>query len=147
MHSILTMSNIPFSQSNAPADSAATNQALCAGLSLLFSQLIAGLAGAIARTGGKPVADKFEQQLNHFANQHGWSVLTGLADLTELRRYTPDVDARMLLSVYMSYAQHARVLTGQILGEKMLKSILVTVLNSLPPQLVELNARYGLIYP
>ena len=140
------MSNMQFSHLNAPPDSAATNQALCADLSLLFTLLITGLAGAIARTGGKPLADQFEHQLNHFAGQHGWSVLTGLTDLTELRRYTPDVDARMLLSVYQSYVRHARVLTGQILGEQMLKSVLVTLLNGLPPHLAEFNARYRLIY-
>ena len=141
------MSNMQFSNLNAPADSAASNRALCADLSLLFTLLIAGLGGAIARTGGKPLADQFEQQLNRFAGQHGWSVLTGLTDLAELRRYTPDVDAKMLLSVYVSYAQQARVLTGQILGEQMLKTVLVTLLNSLPPQLAEFNTRYCLICP
>ena len=84
---------------NEPADSAGANQVLCADLSLLFTLFITRLMEAIARTGGKPLADQFAQQLNFYARQHGWNVLTGLGDLSELRRRLPDVDAKVLSSV------------------------------------------------
>jgi hypothetical protein len=116
-------------------------------LSLLFTLLIGGLARAIARTGGTSLAEQFEEQVNRYAGQHGWRVLTGLTTLTELRQRVPVVDAKMLLSVYVSYAQYAQTLAGQILGEQMLKSTLWMVLSDLPPQLAEANSRHGIICP
>ena len=139
------MSSIPFPHLNESTDPAAANQALCADLSLLFTLLITGLIGTISRTGGKPLADQYKQQLNRYAEQHGWSVLTGLAELTELRHSVPDVDAKTLLSVYRSYAQQAQMLAEQILGEQLLKSTVAAVWNRLPPQMVEVNARYRII--
>ena len=129
------------------ADPTVANQAACADLTLLFTLLITGLAGAIARTGGKPLADQFEQQLNRFATQHGWSVLTGLTDLNDLKQRVPSVDAKILLSVYLSYIRYARMLAGQALGEQMLKSVLLTLLNRLPPHLADLNRQYKIIFP
>jgi len=126
-------------------DPVSAGQTLCMELSVLFIRLINALSDAISRTGGKVLADQFVQQLNHFAGQHGWSVLTGLTDLTELRCRAPDVDARALLSVYLSYTQYARALAGRILGGQVLKSTLVALLNSLPPRLAQLNVQHGII--
>lgn len=141
------MSNTLFSSYNRALDPGLANQALCADLSLLFSTLLAGLADVIARTGGKPLSDQFVQQINRYAGQHGWQVLTGLSSLYELGSRVPDVDARMLLSVYRSYARHAQNLAGQILGQLMLKSTVTTLLNRLPPRLAALNEQYGIIPP
>ncbi|MBI5565981.1 MAG: hypothetical protein HY870_13885 [Chloroflexi bacterium] len=126
----------------APID---TNQALCADLSLLFKTLLVGLSDVIARTGGKPLSDQFTKQLNHYAGQHAWQALTGLADLSQLGQRLPDVNARILLSVYRSYARQAQLLARQILGEYLLKSTMATLLSQLPPQLAALNEQYGLI--
>jgi tetrahydromethanopterin S-methyltransferase subunit G len=128
-----------------PLDSAGTNQVLCANLSLLFTLLITRLMEAIARTGGKPLADQFAQQLNLHARQHGWCVLTGLSDLNELRRRIPDVDAKVLFSVYQAYARYAQKLARQILGEPLLKATLVSLLTNLPPDLVQINTQYRIV--
>jgi hypothetical protein len=141
------MSIPPFSPSNEVATPGATNQALCADLSLLFKTLLTGLGDAIARTGGKPLRDQFTQQINWYAAQHGWQVLTGLATLSELGQRIPDVDARMLLSVYRSYARQAQLLACQILGKHLLKSTVVALSSGLPARLAILNERYGLICP
>ncbi|HTP11879.1 MAG TPA: hypothetical protein VMP08_26675, partial [Anaerolineae bacterium] len=98
------------------------NQTLCGTLSLLFALLLTELEQAVARSGGKALAAEFERRMNQYAEQHGWSVLTGLAHLSDVRECVPDVDARMLSSVYVSYAQYARKLAWQILGEQMLAS-------------------------
>lgn len=139
------MPTILSSDSSASADPTGANHALCAEMSLLFTLMITALAGAISRTGGKPLADQFEQQLERYGAQHGWSVLTGLKDLAELKQRVPDVDARILLSVYLAYAQYARELGRQVLGEQMLKSTLAALLKSLPPRLADLNAGYEII--
>jgi|GEM_PF-6342239 hypothetical protein len=128
-----------------PLDSAGANQVLCADLSLLFTLYITRLLEAIARTGGRPLADQFTQQLNLYAQQHGWSVLTGLSDLNELRRRIPNVDAKVLWSVYLAYAQYAQKLARQILGEPLLKATLTTMLTNLPPDLAQINAQYRII--
>lgn len=130
---------------NVPLDSAGTNQVLCANLSLLFTLLITRLMEAIARTGGKPLADQFVQQLNLYARQHGWCVLTGLGDLSELRRRIPDVDAKVLASVYLSYAKHAQKMARQILGEPLLKATLTAALTNLPPDLAQINSQYWIV--
>jgi hypothetical protein len=130
---------------NESPDPAVANQVLCADLSLLFTLFITRLAEVVSHTGGKPLADQFVQQLNCYAQQHGWSVLTGLTDLAELKHYIPDVDARMLSSVYISYAQYAQGLARQILGTHLLKSTQASLLASLPPQAAQLNAQYGII--
>ena len=130
---------------NEPADSAGANQVLCADLSLLFTLFITRLMEAIARTGGKPLADQFAQQLNLYARQHGWSVLTGLGDLSELRRRIPDVDAKVLSSVYLAYAQYAQKLGRQILGEPLLKSTIAAMLTNLPPDLAQINSQYRIV--
>jgi hypothetical protein len=128
-----------------PLDSAGANQVLCADLSVLFTLFVARLLEVVARTGGKPLADQFVQQINLHAQQHGWSVLTGMTDLAELRQRIPDVDARMLSSVYLSYAQHAQKLAQQILGEQLLKSTVAAMLTNLPPDLAKINSQYGII--
>ncbi len=130
---------------NESSDPAAANQALCADLSLLFTMFITRLLEVISHTGGKPLADQFAQQLNRYAVQHGWTALTGLTDLDELRHRIPDVNARMLSSVYLSYTQYAQSLARQILGEQMLKSTLATLLANLPSQAVQLNAKHEII--
>ena len=139
------MSIPPFSSSNELATPIAANQALCADLSLLFKTLLTGLGDAIARTGGRLLSDQFTQQINRYAGQHGWQVLTGLSNLNELGACIPDVDARMLLSVYRSYARQAQLLARQILGEHLLRSTLAAVLSGLPARLAALNEQYGLI--
>ncbi len=130
---------------NEPLDPTGANHVLCADLSLLFTLLNTRLLEAIARTGGKPLADQFTQQLDFYARQHGWNVLTGLTSLTELRHCIPDVDAKMLSSVYVSYARHAQKLARQILGEQLLKSTLTALLTNLPPDLAQFNTQYGII--
>jgi len=139
------MSSTPLSHSDSSADFAITNQILCAKLSLLFTLLLATLTRAISQTGGTQLANQFELQLNRYAAQHGWNALTGLTDLAELRQCVPDVDARMLLAVYLSYSRYARSLAGQILGERVLTSALTKLLNSLSPELAQLNARHEII--
>jgi hypothetical protein len=139
------MSNTSSSRLNESTDPAAANQALCADMSLLFTLLLTALIDAISRTGGKLLADQFKQQLNHYAAQHGWCALTGLTDLSELRHRVPDVDAKILLSVYLSYSQYARELGQQILGEPVLKSTLAACLKRLPPHLMQFNAQHGII--
>ncbi|HTP06736.1 MAG TPA: hypothetical protein VMP08_00690 [Anaerolineae bacterium] len=128
-----------------PLDAAGANQVLCADLSLLFTLYVTRLLEAIARTGGKPLADQFAQQLNLHARQHGWCVLTGLNDLNELRRRIPDVDARVLSSVYLAYAQYAQKLARQILGEPLLKATLTAMLENLPPDLAHINSQYRIV--
>ncbi|HSD85594.1 MAG TPA: hypothetical protein VLG46_17160 [Anaerolineae bacterium] len=127
------------------SDPTATNQALCADLSLLFTTFTLRLVEVIAHTGGRPLADQFTQQLNRYATQHGWTALTGLTDLSELNRRIPDVNAKMLASVYLSYTQYAQSLARQILGEQLLKSTLVNLLANLPARMVQLNAQYEII--
>ncbi len=128
-----------------PLDPTGANQVLCADLSLLFTLFITRILETVARTGGKPLADQFAQQLNFYARQHGWNVLTGLTSLTELGYRIPDVDAKMLSSVYISYAQYAQKLARQILGEQLLKSTLTTLLINLPSDIAQLNTQYGII--
>lgn len=128
-----------------PLDPTGANQVVCADLSLLFTLFITRLLEVIARTGGKPLADQFVQQINFYARQHGWGVLTGLTDLTELRYRIPDVDAKILAAVYVSYAQYAQKLARQILGEQLLKSTLVTLLTNLPSDIAQLNTQYGIV--
>ncbi len=128
-----------------PRDLSGANQVLCADLSLLFTLFITRLLEVISRTGGKPLADQFVQQINSYASQHGWTTLTGLSGLLELRYRIPDVDGKMLASVYFSYAQYAQKLARQVLGESLLKSTLATMLTNLPPDLAQLNTRYAII--
>ena len=128
-----------------PLDPSGANQVVCADLSLLFTLFNTRLLEAIARTGGKPLADQFAQQLDSHARQHGWTVLTGLTSLAELRYRIPDVDARMLASVYVSYTQYAQKLARQILGEQLLKATLTTLLANLPPDIAQFNAQHRII--
>jgi hypothetical protein len=60
------------SQLSEPVDLEIANQTLCGNLSLLFTLLLAELERAIARSGGTPLAEEFEQRINHYAAQHGW---------------------------------------------------------------------------
>jgi hypothetical protein len=123
----------------------ADNRALCAELSLLFLMQADGLRDAILKIGGRRLAYQFDWQLNDYALKHAWSTLTGLADLAELRQKTPDVDAKMLLSVYLSLSQYARTLAKRILGTQILRSTQNFLRISLSPYLAELNARYPII--
>jgi len=139
------MSNAQSSHANPSADFAITNQILCAKLSLLLTLLLTTLTKTISQTGGTQLANQFEQQLNRYAAQHGWNALTGLTDLAELRQRVPDVEAKILLAVYLSYSRYARSLAGQILGERVLTSTLAKLLNSLSPELAQLNAQHEII--
>lgn len=130
---------------NESPNPAVDNQARCATLSLLFSLLVNRVTEVIAQTGGQPLAGEFTQQLNRYAGQHGWSVLTGLASLAELGHHIPNVDARMLASVYSSYAQYALGIARRILGEQLLKSTLTALLASLPSEAAQLNGQYKII--
>ena len=130
---------------NESSEPTATNQAMCADLSLLFTMFTTKLVEVIAHTGGKPLADQFAQQLNRYAVQHGWTALTGLTDLNELKHRIPDVNAKMLASVYLSYTQYAQSLARQVLGEQLLKSTMATLLASLPSRVVQLNVQYEII--
>lgn len=131
----------PLSGTPDPAD----NQTLCAEISLLFTFHLNGLTDAIARIGGNRLADQFEQQLNDYAIKHAWSSLTGMNGLADLRQRVPDVDASMLLSVYLSYAKYARLLAKRILGTQLLKSTENALVRCLPPRLATLNAKHQII--
>ena len=132
-------------QLNESANLETTNQALCGTLSLLFTLLLAELEQAMSRSGGKALGAEFERRMNLYAEQHGWRVLTGLAQLSDLRECVPEVDARMLATVFVSYAQYARTLAGQILGDQLLTTTLAACLKKLPPHVVEINRQYKII--
>lgn len=138
------MSTTPLAHSE-QLQSTITNQLLCAKLSLLFMLLYTALSKAIAETGGTYLASQFEQQINHYATQHGWTALTGLNSLAELKESTPDVESKMLAAVYVSYAQYACLLARRILGHQLLAFTLMRLLNSLSPELAQFNAQHGII--
>ncbi|HSD82517.1 MAG TPA: hypothetical protein VLG46_01585 [Anaerolineae bacterium] len=133
------------SQLSESIDLEATNQTLCGDLSLILTSLLAAIEQAISRSGGKPLAEEFDHRVNDYAEQHGWRVLTGLIHLTDLRERVPEVDAKMLSTVYASYAQYARGLARQILGTQLLSTTLASVVNNLPPRIAEINNRYRVI--
>ena len=128
---------------NKSADAA--NQTLCGTLSQLFTVLLTDLTQAVSRSGGVALAEEFEQRVNRYADQHGWKVLTGMARLSDVRDCVPEVDARMLSTVYASYAKYASTLARQILGEQLVTTTLASRVNSLPPHAAEINNRYGII--
>ena len=132
-------------QLNEPANLETTNQTLCGTLSLLFTLLLAELEQAMSRSGGTALAEEFERRVNHYAEQHGWRVLTGLTQLSDLRECVPDVDAKMLSTVYASYAQCARTLARQILGEQLLTTTLAACVSKLPPHAAEIDRQYRII--
>jgi hypothetical protein len=121
------------------------NAAACAELSQLFLALRAGLAEAVSRTGGRGLAIEFEQRLEAYAGEHAWHALTGLPNLEALRARVPDIDNRMLLSVFQDYSGYARQIAGRLLGDQLLRSVLRSACLTLPPNLAELNARSTLI--
>lgn len=124
---------------------AAANAVECANLTLLFSALRAALAEAIGRTGGRGLSGEFEARIEAYAREHAWTALTGLPDLKSLSHRVPEVDARMLLTVYLDYSAYARLVAGKILGEQVLRTALQEACMHLPPGLAELNARSPLI--
>jgi len=121
------------------------NAAECADLSLLFLALRAALSDAIGRTGGRALAIEFDQRLETYASEHAWHALTGLPNLDALRGRVPDIDCRMLLSVYQDYSGYARQLAGRLLGDQLLRSVLRSTCLKLPPNLAERNAHTALI--
>jgi hypothetical protein len=121
------------------------NAAECAGLSRLFLALRGALQEAIARTGGRALAAEFELRLETYAGEHAWHALTGLPNLEALRGRVPDIDYRMLLSVYQDYSGFARQLAGRLLGDQLLRSVLRSACLKLPPELAERNAHTTLI--
>ncbi len=138
---------MPIPQLSPATELEAANHTLCGNLSLLFTLFLADLTRAISRNGGKLLAEEFERRMNRYAEQHGWRALTGLIDLTDLRGCVPEVNAKMLSTVYTSYAQYARTLSGQILGEQLLDATVDSFLGDLPHHLVELNTGYKLVCP
>jgi hypothetical protein len=136
---------MPIPQLNEAANLETANQTLCGTLSLLFTLLLAELEQAMSRSGGTALAEEFERRVNHYAEQHGWRVLTGLTQLSDLRERLPEVDAKMLSTVYVSYAQYACTLARQILGEQLLAATLVACVSKLPPHVAEINNRYRII--
>jgi hypothetical protein len=138
------MSQPPLRQPSGPLRSA-VNAIECANLTQLFSVLRAALAEAISRTGGHSLAEEFEARLEGYAREHAWTALTGLPDLKALARVVPEVDARMLLTVYLDYSACAQQMAGKILGEHLLRTTLQEARMHLPPGLAELNARSPMI--
>ena len=124
---------------------AAANAVECTNLTLLFRALSAALTDAIGRTGGRGLADEFEARIETYAQEHAWTALTGLPDLKALVRVVPEVDARMLLTVYLDYSACARQVAGKILGEQVLRTTLQDACMHLPPGLAEMNAKSPLI--
>jgi len=124
---------------------AAANAAECTSLALLFGALRSALTEAIGRTGGRGLAQQFDERLEVYAREHAWTALTGLPDLKAAVHRVPEVDARMLLNVYQDYSAHAREMAGRILGDQVLRTTLQEACLHLPPGLAELNARSPLI--
>jgi hypothetical protein len=124
---------------------AAENADECANLTLLFNRLRTELRGAIARTGGRSLAGEFDQRLETYAGEHAWHTLTGLPTLDALHARVPDIDSRMLLSVYQDYSSFARQIAGRLLGDQLQRSVLRSTYLQLPPSLAELNARCQMI--
>lgn len=123
----------------------AANAAECANLTLLFNALRAALSDAVSRTGGHSLASEFDQRLETYAGEHAWHALTGLPNLDALQVRVPDVDSRMLLSVYQDYSAFARQIAGRLLGDQLLRSAVRSTCLQLPPSLAELNTRCQLI--
>jgi hypothetical protein len=123
----------------------AANAAECANLTLLFSALRAALRDAVGRTGGRALASEFDHRLEAYAGEHAWHALTGLPNLDALQVRVPDIDSRMLLSVFQDYSSFARQIAGRLLGDQLLRSVLRSAYLQLPPGLAELNARCQLI--
>ena len=138
------MSQPPPRQPSGPLRAAA-NAVECANLTLLFGALRAALTEAIARTGGRALAEEFDARLEGYAQEHAWMALTGLPDLQALARVVPEVDARMLQTVYLDYSACAQQMAGRILGEHLLQTTLQEACMRLPPGLAELNARSPMI--
>jgi len=134
----------PIRQPSGPLRAAA-NSAECTNLAMLFGELRKALSEAIGRTGGRGLAQEFDERLEVYAREHAWTALTGLPDLKAAVHRVPDVDARMLLSVYVDYSAYARTVAGRILGEQLLRTALQEACLHLPPGLAELNARSPLI--
>lgn len=124
---------------------AAANVTECTNLTLLFRALQDALTEAIGRTGGRGLAQEFDQRLEVYAREHAWTALTGLPDLKAAAHRVPQVDARMLLNVYLDYSACARGMAGRILGDQILRTTLQQACLQLPPELAELNARSSLI--
>jgi hypothetical protein len=124
---------------------AAANAAECTNLALLFAALRNALSEAIARTGGRSLAQEFDERLEVYAREHAWTALTGLPDLKAAAHRVPDVDARMLLNVYLDYSAYARGMASRILGDQILRTTLQEACLQLSPGLAELNARSPLI--
>lgn len=138
------MSQPPPRQPSGPLRAAA-NAVECANLTLLFSALRAALVEAVSRTGGRGLSEEFEARIETYAQEHAWTALTGLPDLKSLGRRVPEVDARMLLTVYLDYSAYARLVAGKILGEQVLRTTLQEACMTLPPGLAEMNVRSPLI--
>jgi hypothetical protein len=124
---------------------AAANAVECGNLAHLFGALRAALTEAIGRTGGRALAQEFDERLEVYAREHAWTALTGLPDLKAAVHRVPEVDARMLLNVYLDYSAYARAMAGRILGDQVLRTTLQEACLQLPPALAELNARSPLI--
>jgi len=124
---------------------AAANVVECTNLTLLFSTLRHGLSETIGRTGGRGLSQEFDERLEVYAREHAWTALTGLPDLKAAIHRVPEVDARMLLNVYLDYSAFARGMAGRILGDQVLRTTLQEVCLQLPPGLAELNAKCLLI--
>ncbi len=124
---------------------AAANAVECANLTLLFNALRGALKGAINFSGGKELAEEFDQRLNDYALEHAWTALTRLPDLRALSEIVPEIDAKMLLSVYQDYSAYARNIGSKVLGDRLFRSALQSAHASLSPHLAELNARCLLI--
>lgn len=124
---------------------AAANAVECTNLTRLFRVLQTALTDTIARTGGRGLAEEFDLRLEVHAREHAWTSLTGLPDLKSATHRVPDVDARILLNVYLDYSVYARGMAGRILGEQVLRTTLQEACLHLPPALAELNARTLLI--
>jgi hypothetical protein len=124
---------------------AAANAVECTDLTRLFRTLQATLTETVARTGGRGLAEEFDLRLEVYARGHAWTALTGLPDLKSATQRVPEVDARILLNVYLDYSAFARGTAGRILGEQVLRTTLQEACMQLPPALAELNARTLLI--
>jgi len=110
-------------------------------LHLLFSLFTTMLIGAVSRAGGIRVANQFEQQLNRYTRQAGWNFSTSPGDM---KQGPPDMSDQDLLAAYRASADYALSLAQQVLGERLTRSALAELTESLTPQLRLVREQYEL---
>lgn len=129
-------------QSNMAADFTAGDPTLSQNAETLLSLLVTALIESVSHSGGKRLASQFEQQLSRFAREHGYSTLTSRTGQESALSQT---DVEILIATHRSYAQYAQSLAERVLGKQLLHSALKHLVDSLPPEVQQVNAKYEFI--